>query len=368
MNDAPSHRTGSRGRECGGGVLSSFLMFTASVLAGCSGAPLSLQFEQAPALPDPVGFAGLGAGVCGDAIIAAGGANFPGNPPWEGGRKVFSRNVYVFEDGAWRAAGTLPSAEAYGAYCGTRDGLVLAGGTDDAENFRSVIRVSIRGGAASVERLPSLPGPVAFAACAEWQGKLVVIGGTDSPQATHALNSVYGLDLSNPEKGWTCLPAIPGRGRLLSVAGTFGDKLYLFGGCSLSPDAAGRPVRTFLKEAFVLDAENDAWRPVRQLPEPLVASVGPAPVAGDALLLLGGDTGFFHNNGKSPAEHPGQPKTIYAYRPGSDTYALVGELPHGIVTAPAVEWRGAVWLISGETGPGRRTNRVTVLRHPRTGP
>ena len=78
-------------------------------------------------------------------------------------------------------------------------------------------------------------------------------------------------------------------------------------------------------------------------------------------VLLGGDTGFFYNNGKSPAEHPGQPKTVYAFRPATGEYSKVGELPVGIVTAPAIECCGKVHLISGETGPGKRTNTVTVV-------
>lgn len=338
------------------------LMLSASLVAGCTGAPVTLVLSQAPALPDPVGFAGMGAGAVGDAIVAVGGAHFPGKKPWEGGIKVYNRAVYVFEKNAWRVAGVLPDAVAYPAYAGTKDGLVVAGGTDDRENFRTVFRVRLgANGEISSEKLPELPAPVAFAACVVWNGKLIVIGGTDTPAATHASNAVYALDLTAPEKGWATLPALPGAGRMLSVAGVFRDRLYVFGGCSLAPDAEGKPFRTYLREACVLDSVSGVWARVRDLPEPLVASVGPAPVAGDGLLLIGGDTGFFYNNGRSPAEHPGQPKTIYAYRTADDSYAVAGSLPVGIVTAPAVESHGKTYLISGETGPGRRTNAVTVL-------
>ena len=342
--------------------LPSLLMLSASLVAGCTGAPVTLVSSQAPALPDPIGFAGMGAGAVEDAIVAVGGAHFPNKKPWEGGIKAYNRAVYVFEKNARRVAGELPDAVAYPAYAGTNDGLVVAGGTDDRENFRTTFRVSLRAdGGVSLAKLPELPAPVAFAACAVWNGKLVVIGGTDTPAATHASNAVYALDLTAPEKGWATLPALPGAGRMLSVAGVFRDKLYVFGGCSLAPDAAGKPFRTYLREAFVLDSVSGDWKRVCDLPEPLVASIGPAPVAGDALLLIGGDTGFFYNNGRSPAEHPGQPKTIYAYRPEADSYAVAGSLPIGIVTAPAVESHGKIYLISGETGPGRRTNGVTVL-------
>jgi N-acetylneuraminic acid mutarotase len=339
----------------------SLLMLSSPILAGCSGAPVELTVMSAPALPDPVGFAGMGAGDVNGTLIAVGGAHFPDKRPWEGGIKVFNKSVYAFEHGAWRVAGELPGAMAYPAYAGTPEGLVIAGGTDDKTNFRSVFRVSLKGGEVALETLPGLPTPTAFAACAVWRGKLVVIGGTDSPGSTVASNAVYTLDLANPAKGWTTLPPLPGRGRQLAVAGVHGGNLYVFGGCALSPDAAGNPFRTYLRETLVLGSEHGAWKRVADLPEPLVAAAGPAPVAGDALLLLGGDTGFFHNNGKSPAEHPGQPTTIYGYRPDIDTYAVAGRLPVGVVTAPAVEYRGGVWIISGEIGPGRRTNTVTVI-------
>ena len=327
----------------------------------CTGAPLTLTFTQAPPLPDPIGFAGMGAGVSGDALLALGGAHFPDKKPWEGGGKAFNKFVYALERGAWHVAGELPSALAYPAYASTADGLVIAGGTNDNENFRAVFRVALKGGRLVREDLPALPVPVAFAASAMWHGKLVVIGGIGTPSATVALNDVHALDVTTPSKGWAALPPLPGRGRMLSVAGTFGGKLFVFGGCALEPDAAGKPLRSYLKEAFVLESEAGPWKRIRELPEPLVASVGPAPVAGDALLLLGGDTGFFYNNGKSPAEHPGQPRTIYAYRPADDSYAVAGQLPVGIVTAPAVQWQGKVLLVSGETGPGKRTNSVTII-------
>ncbi len=337
------------------------LMSTSSFVAGCSGAVIKLAFDQAPALPDPVGFAGMGAGVTNEVLLATGGANFPERKPWEGGAKVYNKAVYAFEKGDWRVIGELSGKIAYAACAGSREGLVLAGGTDDKENFRTAFRVSITGGRLVREELPALPTPVAFSAHAVWQGRLVVIGGTDSPSATSALDSVHWLDLADPGRGWGRLPSLPGRGRMLSVAGVLGGKLYVFGGCALEPDAAGKPVRSYRKEAFVLDGEQGEWKPVRELPEPLVATVGPAPAVGDALLLLGGDTGFFYNNGRSPAEHPGQPRTIYAYRPAEDAYAAAGELPLGIVTAPAVQWQGKVWLVCGETGPGKRTNTVTVI-------
>lgn len=320
---------------------------------------VELVFTPAAALPDPVGFAGMAAGKVGaNTLLAVGGAHFPDKKPWEGGVKVYNKSVYAFENGAWRVAGELPGVMAYAAYAGTPGGLVVAGGTNDRENFRAAFRVTAE---AAVEALPELPRPVAFAACAVLADTLYVVGGTDSPAAVTALNTVFALDLAHPDKGWRELAPVPGAGRHLSVAGAFGGKLYVFGGCSLAPDANGKPFRTYLTESFSFDPKTGAWAKLADLPEPLVATAGPAPALGDALVLLGGDTGFFYNNGKSPAEHPGQPRTVHAYRPEADEYCVAGELPVGVVTAPAAELAGKVYLISGETGPGKRTNTVTVV-------
>ena len=47
-------------------------------------------WEKLPPLPDREGFAGSFAGVSGDALLVAGGANFPGAKPWEGGAKAWT--------------------------------------------------------------------------------------------------------------------------------------------------------------------------------------------------------------------------------------------------------------------------------------
>ena len=50
---------------------------------------------QLPPLPDRHGFAGGFAGVSHDALIFAGGANFPDAPPWDGGKKVWYDSIFV---------------------------------------------------------------------------------------------------------------------------------------------------------------------------------------------------------------------------------------------------------------------------------
>ncbi|MGV2337465.1 MAG UNVERIFIED_CONTAM: hypothetical protein LVR18_26400 [Planctomycetaceae bacterium] len=53
------------------------------------------QLISLPPLPDPEGFAGGYLGVTGDHLLFAGGADFPGKKPWEGGTKVWSAKVFA---------------------------------------------------------------------------------------------------------------------------------------------------------------------------------------------------------------------------------------------------------------------------------
>src|SRR5215211_7728693 len=89
-------------------------------------------WTQLPPLPEPLGVAGAFAGVSGGALLVAGGANFPGRMPWEGGQKVWHDRVWVLEspEGLWREAGTLPRALGYGVSVTWRGSMVCVGGSD----------------------------------------------------------------------------------------------------------------------------------------------------------------------------------------------------------------------------------------------
>src|SRR6185312_16330999 len=63
----------------------------------------ALNWKQLPPLPDRLGFAAPFAGVSSGALIVAGGANFPGAMPWEGGQKAWHDSIFVLADahGPW---------------------------------------------------------------------------------------------------------------------------------------------------------------------------------------------------------------------------------------------------------------------------
>jgi hypothetical protein len=78
------------------------VMFLLSMMTGlCAGSSGSdngfLNWNALPDLPDSVGVAGPFVGISDDALIVAGGANFPDSPPWQGGQKIWYDEIHVLE-------------------------------------------------------------------------------------------------------------------------------------------------------------------------------------------------------------------------------------------------------------------------------
>src|SRR5438128_828532 len=71
------------------------LLGALSVSAAPPAPRIALRWNSLPDLPNPVGVAGPFVGVFNDALIVAGGANFPEAPPWRGGKKTWHDAVYV---------------------------------------------------------------------------------------------------------------------------------------------------------------------------------------------------------------------------------------------------------------------------------
>src|SRR5688572_19133828 len=94
-------------------------------LSACAGDPrpvAAVKFDELPALPDSIGFAGAFAGTSNGALIIAGGANFPNRPPWEGGQKVWHDRIFVLpkRDGRWmELPERLPHPLGYGVSVST---------------------------------------------------------------------------------------------------------------------------------------------------------------------------------------------------------------------------------------------------------
>lgn len=316
---------------------------------------------QLPPLPDPIGVAGAFAGVSGGHLIIGGGANFPGQMPWEGGTKVWHRDIYVLKspDSAWETGFQLPRPAAYGISATIPEGVLCIGGSDSKQHLTNVFVLSLNEGKFSVKDLPALPFPLANSCGAILDGVVYVAGGTEGPEATNALRCFLHLDLSARNSRWEELPAWPGPARMLSIAAALQSSFFVVGGTDLHPGPQGKPSRSYLKDGYRF-TPGLGWRRIADLPNPVVAAPSPAPIAGDhEFLLIGGDDGSLL--GIEPKSHPGFPKRAWVYQERTDSWRLAGASAPARATLPTVHWRGMEVLASGELRPGVRSPEVWAM-------
>lgn len=313
-----------------------------------------LVWKQLPALPDREGFAGSYAGVSGDALVVAGGANFPDKRPWEGGTKIWYDRVFVLEPAAtaWRETGRLPMAGGYGVSVNTPEGVVLIGGGDAKRNFNEVWLTRWDGKTLRFTALPSLPKPLAMAAGAIVGRTIYVAGGLDRPDATQAQSAFFALDLDKLSAGWVALAPWPGPERLLATAGASGGAFYLFSGARLVADARGKTSREWLRDAYRY-TPTSGWKRLADLPRVSVAAPSPAPEVNGKLLVIGGDDGA--QVAVTPTAHQGFPRDVLAYDPATNTWSRAGDVPFSLVTTTLTTWRGQIVVPGGEAKPGVRS-------------
>ncbi|SEI58911.1 transporter, SSS family [Dyadobacter sp. SG02] len=328
--------------------------------------PSPLQWKSLPPLPDAVGFAGSYAGVSNNALIVAGGANFPGNAgPWGTAPKTWYDDIFVLENpsGSWKKVGKLPHAMGYGVSLTTPQGIFCLGGADGTRHYNQAFYLNWKDGRISTTNLPALPLPLAYASGALLGDKAYIAGGTSAPSDTNALNRFWEFDLL--KKQWNELPPVPGNGRMLAVAGAQDGRFFLFSGVELHHNAAtGTTQRTYLKECLAYNPVSKTWKRIADLPNAVAAAPSPAYAAGQShLLVVGGDDGTNAQRVMELREkHPGFRNEIMAYHSITDTWAPLGTFTGGqaAVTAPLVNWEGRLVIPSGEIQPGIRTPRVVT--------
>ncbi len=324
---------------------------------------LSLQWRPLPSIPDHEGFASPFAGVANGALVVAGGANFPGKRPWEGGTKIWYDSVFVLEkpDGAWKTAGKLPRPIGYGVALTTAQGIVCIGGSDSHGHHADVFLLTLADEKAATTPLPPLPQPCANMSGAIAGNTIYIAGGIATPDSTTALKTLWALDLANVKAGWRELEPWPGRERMLATAGSCDGSFFLFGGTALHAGADGKPEREYLHDAFRY-TPGQGWRRIADPPRMTVAAPSPAPVVNGRLLVLGGDDGAQIHT--PPPAHRGFPRGVLAYDPKTDAWSAAGEMPVARVTVPCVEWRGRFVIPNGEMKPGIRSPEVWTFALP----
>jgi N-acetylneuraminic acid mutarotase len=352
------------GRPCAARVLLSPVV-AAGIFAAAMGviaeAGAALRSETLPDYPDVLGVAAPVAGISDGVLLVGGGANFPNGFPWEGGKKVWHDTVYALAPSGsnWVAAGKLAHPLAYAVALTTDRGILVVGGSDAGRHHGEAFFLRRTEGRLVTDPLPALPVPAANACGALIGRTAIVAGGESAPGASEALTNVWALSVERPDEGWSSLPSWPGPARTLAAAGAQGGIFFLVGGVTLSAGPDGKPVRTYLKDAYAWDSRTNGWRRLADAPVSMCAAPSPLPTVGEShLLVMGGDDGSKY--GFQPVQdHPGWPGRVFAYDRMANTWAQVGELPASRVTAPVVAWGGAFVIPSGEVRPGVRTPTVS---------
>jgi SSS family solute:Na+ symporter len=369
------------------------------------------------------GVAGPFAGVHGDALIVAGGANFPEKLPWEGGAKIWWDDVWVLEGlggGSPRWVTdkrfTLPRRIGYGISVDTPEGVICAGGHDAQQCYADVFMLSWDAQTRTIRRteLPPMPQPLSFMAGALVGETLYVAGGQTTMKDAVPSKVFWALDLGKRRGAasdfkWEVMPSWPGPERVLPVAaaqrGARGMEFFLFSG---RRPTAGKPT-TLLSDAYAFDPATKTWRTlpnvgagIRGASGMCVMAGAAAAVGGNEVFVFGGDRGELfleleaHDlaiaaarakatsaSGSEKARvegeiearlaakrkiydaHPGFAREVLAFDPQKNSWRVAGVVPAEIsppVTTLAVKHGNAVLLPSGEVKPGIRTAEVVRVK------
>ncbi len=351
----------------------------------------TLTFEWLPELPDDHGFGGPIVGVHEEALIVAGGANFP-VALTEGGKKVWHDRIFALLPGAdgWIDAGRLPQVRAYAACASTSLGVVAVGGSDADQVYAETWLLTWDRGAQRVHcrALPPFPAPCVFGAAEAIGDRVWVLGGSSSPKDHDVTDALWTIDVSAPDPVWEARTALPGAARFKVVTavqrGPKGEPcLYA---CSGSAGVVAEDQRlgyALFTDAYRYTPSTDRWERLADLPAlkdprgldpegrydrrpwPINAGVGHA-YGQNGLLTLSGSTGryIFDDQGqiRPPGERPFFAPRVLHYDAAQDHWHEAGTMPEGVVTTRAVAWNGFLVVPSGEVKPGIRTPRVQALR------
>ena len=321
------------------------------------------NWRKLPPYPQAPGMAGLMAAMHDGVLLAAGGANFPDRPPWDGGMKKFYDEIYALLPGAsaWISAGRLPAPRAYGATVALPDGVLVVGGENGGEVFSDTLRLRWNGRAVEVVAGPSLPAPVTCAAAAVLDGCVYVGGGYSAGTPRVSRDFFWRLDATRPSAKFEALPAWPGPTRALAVAAAVEGAFYFISGIEVGRHATPEIPGVYLKDAFRF-RPGAGWARLPDLPWSAIAAASPAPLTTNPprVFVLGGVDG--RQVGQLPRATQ-VPHDILCFDVARAAWRLWPERwPHSVVCASAIA-AGPEWIIpSGETMAGKRTTEVWAWR------
>lgn len=335
-----------------------------------------LEWKQLPDLPNELGVAGPFVGVHGDALIVAGGANFP-RPVWGNG-KVWHDAVYVLTKAngeyQWQLSGKLPRPIAYGAAVSTPAGIVCLGGNDEANVFDTAFLLAWDADTEklTIKEYPTLPKPCAYGQATLLDEVIYLAGGQSGAGIDSAMKNFWALNLSQQHNAeafaWQELKPWPGDSRAFNITtrqhNGYVDCVYVIGG---RKQKNGEELE-FLSDAWEYAPTTRKWRRRADTPRPVVAGLGIGFGQSHIFVLGGADGSLFYQADVLKDDHPGFPTEALAYHTITNTWSSAGRMPKNHVTTVPVLWNDRIVIASGEVRPRVRSPTVwsiapTVKKH-----
>jgi cyclically-permuted mutarotase family protein len=355
-----------------------------------------MNWQIIGSLPAPnIGVAGAFSGIHNGAMIVAGGANFPNGMPWEGGKKQYSNEVFVYTK---YKKGTLkrhhPSFNllervAYGASVSTPKGIVYIGGENEkgASNKAFLMTWNRKKQQIEQQNLADLPLPLTNAAATCIGNTIYIIGGESDNKTTPTFLS---LDINESKTTWQVLPNLPkpiSHAVVAALSKGQNKGIYVMGGRAKT--ASG--ISDLYDSAYKFDIKQNIWTPLSKISDglqtgiALTAGTGIA-IDNQSIVLFGGDKGeTFHqvetllaaiNTEKNKAKkqtltqqknqllatHPGFSKDILLYNTETNKWTKIGSIPFDTpVTTTAFKWGKRIIIPSGEIRAGVRTPYILAV-------
>ena len=358
----------------------------------------SVKWEKIATLPNAdgspsLGYAGAINGVHEDALIVAGGANFPEKMPWEGGKKYYSSDINILQkkDGKYtwnsKVSQKLPEPIAYCGITTTPLGVVYAGGENDKgiSDKAYLIQFNPDKDQLKLQPLPDLPVALTNLGLSSIKNVIYAVGGDEEKASSSRL---FSLDLDSKQPQWKCLPEMPlalANSVVITQNGVDGVNLYVIGGRAKHPSGISQLHHTL----FIYNPRSQSWKSGASVSDGTKISNfsagNGAAVSANLILITGGDNGeVFHQietylsqiAAATTAEkkaaltarknllitnHQGFYRGMLAYNTVTDSWTRIGDLPFPArVTSTATKWGENIILSSGEVNPGVRTPDIMM--------
>ncbi|MES2416691.1 MAG: galactose oxidase [Bacteroidota bacterium] len=336
-----------------------------------------------------LGFAGAINGFSNQALIVAGGANFPDKMPWEQGKKYYSKEIQVLqkqgESWQWDKSfkGELPEPIAYCGNTVTPFGIVYAGGENEngLSDKAYLLKWNANTHTIEIKSLPNLPRAASNITLTNIGNVVYAAGGDDSNKSSSQFLSI---DLDLPVWKWKALPNLPiALANAVTVAQQ--NHVYVIGGRSKNRNG----ISDLHHSTFAFDLKLHVWKTLAPISDGknttnLSAATGVA-IGKNYILIPGGDNGkVFHQievymsqilAAKTDAEkarltaeknelvihHDGFYRGVLLYNTLTNRWRKVNELPFLTpVTTTATKHGNYIILSNGEVKPGIRTPNIML--------